>query len=194
MQTATWLISRELAELAGPWDSSLVVDDDGEYFCRVLTHSDRVRFVPEAKVYYRASGVTGVSYIGRSNAKLDAQWRSLQLNINDFRSLEDSARVREACVAFLQAWLEYFYPERPDIVDQAKCLASTLGGQLETPQLSWKYYWIQRAFGWHTAKRVRAFLPIARWSLKRLCDKSAFYFDERVSRLPRHRVRAAPPG
>ena len=50
---ATWLTSRELAEAAGPWDTRLHVDDDGEYFCRVLLSSKGTRFVPEARVYYR---------------------------------------------------------------------------------------------------------------------------------------------
>ena len=56
MQTASWLISRELAEAAGPWDIRLLGDDDGEYFCRVLLASEGVRFVPESKVYYRSAG------------------------------------------------------------------------------------------------------------------------------------------
>jgi glycosyltransferase involved in cell wall biosynthesis len=55
MQTASWLVSRELAEAAGPWDTRLLGDDDGEYFRRVLLASDGVRFVPEAKIYYRSS-------------------------------------------------------------------------------------------------------------------------------------------
>src|ERR1700740_1174171 len=33
MQTATWLTSRQLLEVAGPWDTRLSLDDDGEYFC-----------------------------------------------------------------------------------------------------------------------------------------------------------------
>ena len=32
MQTATWLVSREVTEAAGPWDTRLLGDDDGEYF------------------------------------------------------------------------------------------------------------------------------------------------------------------
>ncbi|MGB6192155.1 MAG: oligosaccharide flippase family protein, partial [Terracidiphilus sp.] len=43
MQTATWLVSRELTEDAGPWDVRLLGDDDGEYFCRVLLASEGVR-------------------------------------------------------------------------------------------------------------------------------------------------------
>src|SRR4030095_6910918 len=35
MQNATWLVSRELAERAGAWDTRLHFDQDGEYFCRV---------------------------------------------------------------------------------------------------------------------------------------------------------------
>ena len=30
MQTASWLVSRELAEAAAPWDGRLLGDDDGE--------------------------------------------------------------------------------------------------------------------------------------------------------------------
>ena len=41
MQTASWLVSRELTEAAGPWDTRLLGDDDGEYFCRVLLSERR---------------------------------------------------------------------------------------------------------------------------------------------------------
>src|SRR5437879_8909068 len=70
MQTATWLVSRELTEAAGPWDTRLLADDDGEYFCRVLLASDGVRFVPEARVYYRESGSNTLSCLRRSQRKL----------------------------------------------------------------------------------------------------------------------------
>ena len=128
MQTATWLVSRELTEAAGPWDTRLLGDDDGEYFCRVLLASDGVRFVPEARVYYRASGSSSLSYMGRSNRKLEAQWISMQLHIGYLRSLEDSERVRAACVKCLQNWMIYFYPERLDIFENAAEMAEGLGG------------------------------------------------------------------
>src|SRR5208283_714905 len=128
MQTATWLVSRELTEAAGPWNTELLGDDDGEYFCRVLLASEGVRFVPEAKVYYRASGSSSLSYIGRSDKKRDAQWVSMQLHIRYLRSLEDSERVRRACVQYLQNWLIFFYPERLDIFEQAQAMAKELGG------------------------------------------------------------------
>jgi len=179
MQTASWLVSRELTEAAGPWDTRLLGDDDGEYFCRVLLASEGVRFVPEAKVYYRASGASSLSYIGNSDKKREAQWTSMELHIGYLRSLEDSERSRAACVKFLQNWMVFFYPERMDIFGKAQAKAKELGGQVEAPRLSWKYSWIKTLFGWRLARRAQRFLPGVRWSLIRRWDKTLFQIEGR---------------
>jgi len=198
MQTATWLVSRELTEAAGPWDTRLLSDDDQEYFCRVLLASDGVRFVPEAKVYYRASGPGSLSYIGSSDRKREAHWRSLQLHVGYIRSLEDSERVRAACVEYLQNRMFIFYPERLDIFRHAVELSRTLGGQLEIPHLSWKYSWIRALFGWRLARRAQWSLPKLKWSLVRLWDKTLFRIEPRrpaanASNIGNVRVATLPP-
>jgi glycosyltransferase involved in cell wall biosynthesis len=179
MQTATWLVSRELSDAAGPWNTELAVDDDGEYFCRVLLASDGVHFVPAAKVYYRMSVASSLSYIGQSDRKLEGQWKSIQLHIGYLRSLEDSARVRNACLRYLQNWLITFYPERLDIVERAQSVAMSLGGQLEIPRLPWKYSWIKKLFGWGPAKRARLLFPNMRWSVTKYWDKTLFRIQGR---------------
>jgi glycosyltransferase involved in cell wall biosynthesis len=179
MQTATWLVSRELTEAAGPWNTKLLGDDDGEYFCRVLLASDRIRFVQEAKVYYRSAGSNSLSYIGFSDRKLEAQWSSMQLHIGYLRSLEDSERVHAACVRYLQNWLVHFYPRRLDLVEQMRKTAAELGGKLEVPRLSWKYSWIQPVFGLPLAKRAQIALPRLRWSMVRYWDKALFRIESR---------------
>src|SRR6185436_4597190 len=62
MQPATWLASRQLCEAAGPWDASIKVDEDGEYFNRLVSTSAGIRFVPEGKVFYRMSGFGSYTY------------------------------------------------------------------------------------------------------------------------------------
>lgn len=180
MQTASWLVSRELAEMAGPWDTRLLGDDDGEYFCRVLLASDGIQFVPESKVYYRASGPTSLSYIGHSDRKLVAQLCSMDLHVRYIRSLEDSERVRHACITYLQNWLVYFYPDRPDLVKQAEEMAANLGGKLHPPPLSWKYSWIGALLGRRLAKRAQVALPRIKWSLIRRWDKTLFQIEGRA--------------
>lgn len=176
MQTATWLVPRAVTEAAGPWDTQLLGDDDGEYFCRVLLQSSGVRFVPGAKVFYRMSGSGSLSYIGHSNRKMDAQLRSMRLHISYVRSLDDSARARRACVTYLQNWLINFYPERPDLVDEAKAMARELGGELKTPQFSWKYSGLAATLGTAAAKRAQVLLPRVRWSM-------VAHWDRMMSRL-----------
>jgi glycosyltransferase involved in cell wall biosynthesis len=176
MQTASWLVSRELTNAAGPWDTRLLGDDDGEYFCRVLFASDGVRFVPEATIYYRGPGLAfrSLSYVGQSAHKLDAHWLSMQLHIRYLRSYEDSERSRAACLRYLQTSLIYFYPERVIIVKQIEQAARELGGQLVSPRLPWKYAWIKFIFGWRLAKLSQRLLLRCRWSAEKAWDKMLF--------------------
>lgn len=185
MQTACWLVSRELCEAAGPWDTRLSADDDGEYFCRVARASDAIRFVPGARVYYRLSGPASMSYIGNSSRKLESQWLSIQLNVDYIRSIEDSPRVRTACRRFIQNWMPYFYPERMDIYGDAEKLCEELGGELLVPRLSWKYSLIKTLFGRRTVRAAQRSLPMLRWCWIRAWDKFLFRVAERKSGFPR---------
>lgn len=179
MQNATWLVSRELAEAAGPWDTRLQYDQDGEYYCRVLLASTGTRFVPEARIFYRISGTNRISYIGSSDAKKNSLLRSMKLHMEYLRSLEDSQRVRKACLTYMQTWYEYFYPDRPDIIAELESLATNLGGHLETPRLKWKYAWMEPIFGWRAAKWAQRVLPEAKSSLLRQWDKAMFKYETR---------------
>ena len=174
MQTATWLVSREVTEAAGPWDTRLLGDDDGEYFSRVLLASDGSRFVPEAKIYYRMPGSNNLSHIGTSDAKKDAQWVSMKLHIHYLRSLDQSDRAKAACVTYLQNWMASFYPERLDIFEEASRIARDLGGLLKVPRLSWKYSPVKALFGWGLARRAQIVLPRLRHSLDAFWDKALF--------------------
>ena len=179
MQTATWLTSRELAEAAGPWDTRLLSDDDGEYFCRVLGASKSTRFVPVDGVFYRVISSNRLSHIGMSDKKKDALLLSMKLHIRYLRSLEESERVRKACLTYLQNWFGSFYPERRDLVAQAQALAAELGGRLEPPRLRWKYAWMKPIVGVRAAKRAQMMLPQFKASLLRSWDKAMFEWENR---------------
>jgi len=184
MQPATWLTSRVLADSTGPWDTRLITDDDGEYYCRILSASAGTRFVPEAKVYYRVVSMGRWSYVGNSDRKKDALLLSMKLHIKYLRALEDSERVRRACLTYLQTWYEHFYPERPDIVAELQRLAAEVQGELKPPRLRWKYAWMRPAFGWKVAKWAQRTLPQWRASLVREWDRALFRLDERQSAGP----------
>ena len=101
----------------------------------------------------------------------------MKLHIQYLRSLEDSERVREACMAYVQRWCRNFYPERPDLMQEAQQLAAMLGGRLEIPTLSRKYLWIQRLFGFSVAKRVGYRWNHYKSSVMRSWDKALFRLE-----------------
>jgi len=49
----SWLTPRNLIEKAGPWDESISLDDDGEFFSRVVLASEGIKFSPTGFNYYR---------------------------------------------------------------------------------------------------------------------------------------------
>jgi glycosyltransferase involved in cell wall biosynthesis len=177
MQTDNWLVSRELSTAAGPWDERLWRDNDGEYFCRVILASDGILFVPDAKSYYRRAGFKSVSYIGRSNRKLESLFLSIKLHMHYLRSLEESARTRSICGTYIRTWLPEFYPHRPDLVLELEQIATELGGQLEEPRLSWKYNWIVKYFGWGLGRRAQILMQRLKRSLVIAWDKAMFLLE-----------------
>jgi glycosyltransferase involved in cell wall biosynthesis len=184
MQNATWLVSRELTEAAGPWDERLHFDQDGEYFARVLLASEGTRFVPETGIFYRASAWNRVSYLGNSNKKKESLLRSMKLHIQYLRSLEESERVRRACLTYLQTWYGSFYPDHPDLVADLKSLAAQLHGHLEPPHLRRKYSWMKSLLGWRAAKWAQAKLPEARGVLLRRWDRAMYRLEARQAASP----------
>jgi glycosyltransferase involved in cell wall biosynthesis len=191
MQNATWLVSRELTAAAGPWDTRLHFDQDGEYFARVLLASERIRFVTGTGIYYRMSPSNRMSYIGKSNKKKDSLLLAMKLHIQYLRSLEDSDRVRQACLSYLRVWYDNFYPDRPDIVAEVQKLAAELGGSLEPPRLRWKYAWIRPMLGWDTAKLAQRAIPDMKSTFLRHLDHLIFKLEEGRSKAAEVTSRSA---
>ncbi len=185
MPPATWLVPREVTETAGPWDMQLTLDDDGEYFCRVILASDAIGFVPDAKVFYRTSGWGSLSTMDESEKKLISKFRSMQLHVTYVRSLEDSERVRAACLNYLQRRFLRFYPEQVGLIKQLQQLAASLGGRLEIPQFPRKYSWIQKLFGWTAARTTRRYSNRVKSAVARFYDAMLFCIESLGDRSKR---------
>jgi glycosyltransferase involved in cell wall biosynthesis len=203
LQPSSWLVSRKLSDLAGPWWELRSPDDDGEYFCRVVAASKGIHFVPEAICYWRI-GNKG-SFSGswkRSDASLQALFLSTVRCIAHYRKLEDGERAHAACVAFLQNRLIYFYPDHPQIVQQISALAEELGGAIRPPSLKWQYRSMKAAFGWSAAKQSMFAFGEIKDSVKQFLDQviynsgstrplamcGSFGCSPEWARRPRHRL------
>jgi hypothetical protein len=105
----------------------------------------------------------------------------MKVHMQGLRSLEDSERVRKACIRYLQNWYPCFYPDSTDIIAEMQSLAIEMGGRLETPSLPWRYAWIKSMFGWKAAKTTQDTIGEARASVFKHWDKAMFDLERRVS-------------
>jgi hypothetical protein len=167
MAIESWLVSRRLTEMAGPWDESMSLDDDGEYFSRVLLCSSRVKFIHESRCYCRTSNFSMSHPVTLNDRKLESMLVSTLSYIKKLRNMEDSERTRDVSLKLLNRWSFYFYPERPDLMHLLQLMATEIGGKLEPPKLRAKYRWIQKIVGWRIAKKAQFVLPAFRFLLER---------------------------
>jgi len=150
---AAWLVSRKLTDKIGPWDERLSLNDDGEYFARVVAACDEVKFVPEAKSYYRQVNTNSLSNTFTHKSR-ESLYLSLELCYRQLLALENSERTRTAALKHLQICLINFYPEEQELLKKISELAEELGGNLTLPKLQFKYIIIKKLFGWDVAKNL----------------------------------------
>ena len=138
MNPSVWLMHRDLCQIAGPWDERLSLDDDGEYFARVVAASSGIRFVAQARCHYRRGHVGSLSR-SLSDRACESLLLSLRLCIGQLLQIEDSERTRVASVVLLQNWAERsdcFLPDSPDRLQRLQSLAREVGGVVRPPRLS----------------------------------------------------------
>ncbi len=154
MHPAAWLTPRELAGRAGPWDESLSLDDDGEYFTRVVLASRGVRYCREAVSYYR-SGLPGSLSGAKSERAWASAFRSLELSSGRLLARADTPRTRHACATAFQRIIYESYPRAAQCRDRATARVTALGGSPLPPPGGPKHRWARRLLGWRLAKRLQ---------------------------------------
>ncbi len=153
MQPGAWLASRPLLDRAGPWDESLSLNDDGEYFSRVMLAARRLLFVPAARVYYRSSA--GPSLSARVDTPaLESLFRSVELTTNHLLAADASPRTRHACA---YAWLVVALETSrrlPARSHEAERRSRQLGGSHRRLPGGRGFQWVARVLGWRAAARL----------------------------------------
>ncbi len=157
---AAWLTPRTVAARAGDWNETLTVDDDGEYFARVILASQGIRRVGSVVSYYRKQG--GSSLSGAQTAA--HCWSGLQaIDLKAEQILArttpaNSARAKRALARCYLEWAVWVYPRYPAITEVALQRIRALGVAMPRPQFgSWRGEWLSRLLGWQLTRRASTF-------------------------------------
>jgi len=156
MQTACWMISRQIADRAGPWNEQLSLHDDGEYFTRVLLVSERNIFVDDCYVAYRR--VPGSLSRRRSMAAVKSAFDVCQLRQDQLLNVDQSPQTLRAIAI---QWLQYLYEFSASDSEYA-AVAWTHIRQLQVsvpPVVGGRAFrCCQKLLGWQNAIRLRSLL------------------------------------
>ena len=152
-QSAMFLVPRDLIERHGGWDERLSVNDDFEFFCRILTASAGVRIAPGARVYYRNGG--GGHLSERSGETSNASTlQAMLMGTDALLAAEDSARTRQAAANILRGFDWNYYPSAPHLRAIARRRAAALGGANATPLGPPLFHRLRPLFGWRLARHI----------------------------------------
>jgi glycosyltransferase involved in cell wall biosynthesis len=152
MHPAAWLASRTLLDRAGPWNETLSLNDDGEYFARVMLASPGIVFCAEARSYYR-SNLPGSLSKRADRRALESLFRSVELTLDHLLAADSTARTR-AAVAYAWKWAAFeLYPGAPELSRTAEANSLRFGGSPRPFPAGGRFQVAARLFGWRLARR-----------------------------------------
>lgn len=157
MHPAAWLVPAPVAARAGPWDERLSLNDDGEYFARVVLASAGVLYVPDAVSYYR-SGVPGSLSRRKDRKALESLALSFELCAQHLLAAEDGPQVRATLADHFQRLVYETYPGAPNLSRRAAARAADFGGSTLRPQMGRRQAAVSRILGWKLTSRLRDWL------------------------------------
>jgi hypothetical protein len=153
MADSSWLTPKVLIEKAGPWDESLTINQDGEFFVRVLMRSEKVVFDANSLVYYRTLEEGSVS-----RQKSYQAAKSLLDSLISYRKILDSEDAKRIRVALKRVYMKFIYdvyPKYPDLLLVAKQAMKELGVPETTPVGGPKFRQLTRLIGFTNALRLK---------------------------------------
>ncbi|HVF40551.1 MAG TPA: glycosyltransferase family A protein [Gemmatimonadaceae bacterium] len=153
MQPAAWLTPRSLITLAGKWDETLTLHDDGEYFTRVLLNARRNVFVPGARVYYRDVESSLSRRRGRA-AVVSAFSVSRARHAHLLAVRDDNAARRAIATQYAQFVYEHG-AVAPDLMDEAMRAMSELDARPLARVGGRVFRGLTSALGFRSAMKLR---------------------------------------
>lgn len=137
MPHLSYLTSRQLIEEVGLWNKDLSLNDDGEFFARVIGASRHIHYCEDALSMYRS---TPNSLSKRMSKRAAASQMNSVVKTAEIMAMIDSVRKDDAIKKFISASLcklfPYYHKERK--IGEAFLTAHYPSYQVQYPHLLWK--------------------------------------------------------
>ena len=155
-----FLLPRELIERAGGWNEQLSFQDDMEFYARLISQTNSMRYCSGALFCYRQGVIGSLSNTGGRRSS-ESQWEATRLAVRYLLNTKDTPQTRSAAVRQLMLVSYAQYIAAPDISKNAEDFARKLAaGPLWEPPLPGgpMRLALQIVFGWKFALKIHGAL------------------------------------
>jgi glycosyltransferase involved in cell wall biosynthesis len=157
IQPNAWLTPTDIIQKSGPWNEELTLDDDGEYFCRVLLNSAGVIKSKGYNYYRKYNAIKNNLSALKESQHLHSQYLSLNQKIFNLRAYNSSFNLDKIQARWLYDLRFRAYPCYPDLVvkinQDLKDLRFTYTPRYPFSTLTGRV--LNMVFGWKLAKRLQ---------------------------------------
>ena len=155
----SWLTPKKLLNPSVKWNESQTVNDDGEFFCRVVLSSTGIVATKDTFCYYRKyAGEEKISLSGRKDLKsLESHYHSLLLIREHLLQVKNNdTRINSIIADNLMNLLMQSYPEHKTLTKKIKTSIGELGNTGFSPVLGGRVVEaIKNTFGWKIARLLQ---------------------------------------
>lgn len=153
---SVWLTPRNLIEQAGSWNEELLVNQDGEFFLRVLLHAKKILFSDKAHVYYR-TGDNNVVSKSFTEEKLASRLGSYKL-YEKILEIDTTQRTKQALVKNYKDFIYRNYPKNMHLTNQAKEYIKSLNVMSEPLSGGESFKKIANILGFYNTLKLRSLI------------------------------------
>jgi glycosyltransferase involved in cell wall biosynthesis len=146
-----WLTPRQLIVEAGPWDESISVDDDGEFFCRVVLKAEQIKYVANAVGYYRKHTHNKNLSSQKSYKAYLSAFNAIKLK---YQHLGNNKGMNALLANQAMHVLNDLYPREPKLCKEIQQFINQLGGNNWQPYQEGVHKWLRILFGWRLVKML----------------------------------------
>ena len=124
-QTSIWLTPRNIVDQTGKWDETLKVNQDGDYFCRVLLNTNEIIYCPTTQIYYRDTPNSLHKNFNYNTCV--SMIYSYENYVKYLSKRVDTPKIKIALAANFSSFYSYVYPNFPDLLKRAEDNIKDLG-------------------------------------------------------------------
>lgn len=157
LQTTCYMVPRQLVIESGGWNEKVLLNQDGEFFSRILMIAKSAFFIPQARVYYRIG-----EYMTVSKANSEKKIASLLYTFINYSKNalvhKDNEKVRKA-LSYNFTYFIYLYGNSyPSLYKIAEDEISKLGVGYQVRSKSPRVKLISKIIGFSNLMKVRKLL------------------------------------